>query len=137
MKDLINKPFSHFETVVLNDETVLEDAPVEDNSEEEEKEEVFVEVVEVPTEVIEETAEIVKEESVVVAEEHIQVVEEVIETTEQPVREKEIQVDQTEPVIQIEESEQFVEAPVVLSGEVKQPVTEVITPVDELSLIHI
>ena len=131
LKDLINKPFSHFETVVLNDETVLEDAPVEDNSEEEEKEEVFVEVVEVPTEVIEETAEIVKEESVVVAEEHIQVVEEVIETTEQPVREKEIQVDQTEPVIQIEESEQFVEAPVVLSGEVKQPVTEVITPVDE------
>lgn len=131
LKDLINKPFSHFETVVLNDETVLEDAPVEDNSEEEEKEEVFVEVVEVLTEVIEETAEIVKEESVVVAEEHIQVVEEVIETTEQPVREKEIQVDQTEPVIQIEESEQFVEAPVVLSGEVKQPVTEVITPVDE------
>ena len=131
LKDLINKPFSHFETVVLNDETVLEDTPVEDNSEEEEKEEVFVEVVEVPTEVIEETAEIVKEESVVVAEEHIQVVEEVIETTEQPVREKEIQVDQTEPVIQIEESEQFVEAPVVLSGEVKQPVTEVITPVDE------
>lgn len=131
LKDLINKPFSHFETVVLNDETVLEDTPVEDNSEEEEKEEVFVEVVEVPTEIIEETAEIVKEESVVVAEEHIQVVEEVIETTEQPVREKEIQVDQTEPVIQIEESEQFVEAPVVLSGEVKQPVTEVITPVDE------
>ena len=169
LKDLINKPFSHFETVVLNDETVLEDTPVEDNSEEEEKEEVFVEsetsvvntevadvvseeaveaveesievsaetveesveVVEVPTEIIEETAEIVKEESVVVAEEHIQVVEEVIETTEQPVREKEIQVDQTEPVIQIEESEQFVEAPVVLSGEVKQLVTEVITPVDE------
>ena len=167
LKDLINKPFSHFETVVLNDETVLEDTPVEDNSEEEEKEEVFVEaemsvvnkevadvvseetietveesievsaetveesveVVEVPTEIIEETAEIVKEESVVV-EEHIQVVEEGIETTEQPVREEEIQVDQTEPVIQIEEPEQFVEAPVILSGEVKQPVTEVITPVN-------
>ena len=31
LKDLINKPFSHFETVVLNDETVLEDTPVEDN----------------------------------------------------------------------------------------------------------
>ena len=43
LKDLINKPFSHFETVVLNDETVLEDTPVEDNSEEEEKEEVLVE----------------------------------------------------------------------------------------------
>ena len=43
LKDLINKPFSHFETVVLNDETVLEDTPVEDNSEEEEKDENFVE----------------------------------------------------------------------------------------------
>ena len=150
LKDLINKPFSHFETVVLNDETVLEDTPVEDNSEEEEKEEVFVEsetsvvntevadvvseeAIETVEESIEVSAETVEEsvEVVVVAEEHIQVVEEVIETTEQPVREKEIQVDQTEPVIQIEESEQFVEAPVVLSGEVKQPVTEVITPVDE------
>ena len=159
LKDLINKPFSHFETVVLNDETVLEDTPVEDNSEEEEKEEVLevadvvseetietveesievsaetveesVEVVEVPTEIIEETAEIVKEESVVVAEEHIQVVEEVIETTEQLVQDEEIQVDQAEPVIQIEESEQFVEAPVVLSGEVKQSVTEAATPVNE------
>ena len=152
LKDLINKPFSHFETVVLNDETVLEDTPVEDNSEEEEKEEVLVEseksvvntevvdaetveesveVVEVPTEIIEETAEIVKEESVVVAEEHIQVVEEVIETTEQLVQDKEIQVDQAEPVIQIEESEQLVEAPVVLSGEVKQSVTEATTPVNE------
>ena len=28
LKDLINKPFSHFETVVLNDETVLEDTQV-------------------------------------------------------------------------------------------------------------
>ena len=87
-----------------------------------------VEVVEVPTEIIEETAEIVKEESVVVAEEHIQVVEEVIETTEQLVQDEEIQVDQAEPVIQIEE---FVEAPVVLSGEVKQSVTEAATPVNE------
>lgn len=42
LKDLINKPFSHFETVVLNDETVLEDTAMENNSEEEEKEENFV-----------------------------------------------------------------------------------------------
>ena len=39
LKDLINKPFSHFETVVLNDETVLEDTLVEGNSEEEEEKE--------------------------------------------------------------------------------------------------
>ena len=39
LKDLINKPFSHFETVVLNDETVLADTLVENNSEEEEEKE--------------------------------------------------------------------------------------------------
>ena len=37
LKDLINKPFSHFETVVLNDNTVLEDTPV-DNSDNEDEE---------------------------------------------------------------------------------------------------
>ena len=35
LKDLINKPFSHFETVVLNDNTVLEDTQVDGQSEEE------------------------------------------------------------------------------------------------------
>lgn len=41
LKELVNKPFSHFETVVLNDETVLEDTPIDGNlEEEEEKEEV-------------------------------------------------------------------------------------------------
>lgn len=35
LKDIINKPFSHFETVALNDETVLEDTPVDAASEEE------------------------------------------------------------------------------------------------------
>lgn len=29
LKDIINKPFSHFETVVLNDSTVLEDTPID------------------------------------------------------------------------------------------------------------
>lgn len=34
LKDIINKPFSHFETVVLNDNTVLDDTPVDnDNAE--------------------------------------------------------------------------------------------------------
>ncbi|MCD8183734.1 MAG: HU family DNA-binding protein [Bacteroides sp.] len=36
LRDAINKPFSHFETVVLNDNTVLEDTPVADDSEDEE-----------------------------------------------------------------------------------------------------
>lgn len=37
LKDIINKPFSHFETVVLNDNTVLENTPLDnDNNEDEE-----------------------------------------------------------------------------------------------------
>lgn len=42
LKELINKPFSYFETVVLNEETVLGDIPLE-NEKTEEKEENFVE----------------------------------------------------------------------------------------------
>lgn len=34
LKDIINKPFAHFETVVLNEGTVLEDTPVDSGSEE-------------------------------------------------------------------------------------------------------
>lgn len=39
MKDLINKPFAHFETVILNEDTQLEDTETEIEGEEEEKEE--------------------------------------------------------------------------------------------------
>ena len=35
LRDTINKPFAHFETVVLNENTVLEDTPVEEVEEEE------------------------------------------------------------------------------------------------------
>ena len=35
LRDTINKPFSHFETVVLNEGTVLEDTPMEESDEEE------------------------------------------------------------------------------------------------------
>lgn len=34
LKDIINKPFAHFESVVLNDNTVLEDTPVGNDSDE-------------------------------------------------------------------------------------------------------
>lgn len=37
LKDIINKPFSHFETVVLNDDTVLEDTPIDNGNEDEEE----------------------------------------------------------------------------------------------------
>ena len=35
LRDTINKPFAHFETVVLNEGTVLEDTPMEESYEEE------------------------------------------------------------------------------------------------------
>lgn len=37
LKDIINKPFSHFETVVLNDNTVLENTPLDNDSNEDEE----------------------------------------------------------------------------------------------------
>lgn len=40
LKDIINRPFSHFETVVLNEATVLEDTPLETDSEEDEDTEI-------------------------------------------------------------------------------------------------
>lgn len=45
LKDIINKPFSHFETVVLNDNTVLEDTPIDSGNEDEEDTEQRVEAV--------------------------------------------------------------------------------------------
>ena len=35
LRDTINKPFAHFETVVLNENTILEDTPIEETEEEE------------------------------------------------------------------------------------------------------
>ena len=39
VREIINKPFSHFESVVLNENTVLDDTPLEDSDDVEEKEE--------------------------------------------------------------------------------------------------
>ena len=41
LRDTINKPFAHFETVVLNENTVLEATPIEETEEEESGEEVI------------------------------------------------------------------------------------------------
>lgn len=119
LKDLINKPFSHFETVVLNDETVLEDTAMGDNSEEEEKEENFVEpesstvvvesqvVVQETAEVIEEKTENAEEELIETVEEQvIQTVEEVVEDIkEQPVSEEAPSVYQAESALSSEEED--------------------------------
>jgi len=86
MKDLINKPFAHFETVVLNDGVEFEDTPVEVPDTLDDTPEVIVPVVET-TEVVEIPVpeEILEEEvapEIVVTEEP-EVVEE-SEVTEEP-----------------------------------------------------
>lgn len=45
LRDTINKPFAHFETVVLNENTILEDTPIEDIEEEEAGEEASAQTV--------------------------------------------------------------------------------------------
>ena len=138
LKDLINKPFSHFETVVLNDETVLEDTAMGDNSEEEEKEENFVEpesstVVVESQVVVQETAEVIEEKTENAEEELIETVEkqviltveEVVEDIkEQPVSEEAPSVCQAESILSSEES-------VVSSEESNLAVAESVIPMDE------
>lgn len=50
LRDTINKPFAHFETVVLNENTILEDTPIEETEEEESGEEVIPTVIPEPIE---------------------------------------------------------------------------------------
>ena len=80
MKDLINKPFAHFETVVLNDGVELEGTPTEEEATDapEPMVEAPVMVEEAPV-VIEETPIVVEEAPIVV--ETPVVVEEDVETT--------------------------------------------------------
>ena len=44
LRDIINKPFAHFETVVLNESTVLEDTPVSSEFDDENEETVEEEI---------------------------------------------------------------------------------------------
>ena len=132
MKDLINKPFAHFETVILNDGVELEDTPTE-------------EVLEAP-EMVEETPAIV-EATPIVAEETQVVVEETIieetpatEVTEVPaVVEEEPTIEEETPAVEepmeevVEETapEQAEETPIVVEPEIEEliasePVTETV-----------
>ena len=118
MKELINKPFSHFETVILNEGVELEDTPIE-TSEEIAQEEIIPEttIVEEPTIIIEEPQPepIVKtpiEEEKIVEE---PTVEE--ETIEEPISE--------EPIA---------EEPIVEESTVEEPITE--EPITEEPVIQ-
>lgn len=111
LKDIINKPFSHFETVALNDDTVLEDTPVESgNNEDEEDAEQKTEEIEVQeaTEDIEAT-ENKPEESVAAS-----IEEEIVINEEKTV---------------INEEEAVIEAPSVVPEETIEAETEIEEPV--------
>ena len=122
MKDLINKPFAHFETVILNDGVELEDTPTE-------------EVVEAP-EIVEETPTIM-ESTPAVAEEAPVVVEETTieeapttEATELPaiveeeptiVEETPIAKEPEEEVVEETTPEQTEETPMVVE-QIEEPI---------------
>ena len=118
LKDIINKPFSHFETVVLNDSTVLEDTPLDNESEEEEQEQ------DIPQVIITESSEavVVEEEVTAVNEEVIAVKESVIEQEPQQeeveftpdLPEEEVVAVDTPDAVIVEEEKKTEEAPVVL-----------------------
>ena len=106
MKDLINKPFSHFETVILNEGVELEDTPTEELVEEQELAEV----------------QGVVEETPVVVEVEVPVAEEVQEQpeVEVPVVEEAV-VEETaveEPITEEAVSEELIEETVV-----EEPIT--------------
>ena len=101
MKDLINKPFSHFETVILNEGVELEDTPTEELVEEQEVADV----------------QGVVEETPVVVEAEVPVVETVPEQPEvaAPVVEETVvkEAVSEEPMAEEPVSEELVEEPVV------------------------
>lgn len=126
MKELINKPFSHFETVVLNEGVQLEDISFEEEPElEEMSDEMDGKVLEQP--------EIVVPEEVVVPEELP--VEEPV--TQEPLVSEEIPVPVEEPTVEepLEEvsvEEELAEVPLPVSEEkpMEEPVVEEETVAD-------
>ena len=133
MKELINKPFSHFETVVLNDGVELEDTPFDIESKVEEMADEMVEkIIEEPQVEVEPVVEVkveVAEEPVVspVVDEPIPV-EEVSESVEEEPNEIEAVVDE-EP--EVSEPVDIEEKPVEVEEKV-EPIEEEIS--EEVSI---
>lgn len=139
MKDLINKPFSHFETVVLNDGVQFEDTPFEEEAKTDEitdeKVEIIVEQPEMQVAVVEEEVPANMEETsvqqVVVEEESVaeeEPSEEDVET-QVPVVEEAEEANIVEETSN-EESETQVS---VVEEEVEEPKEETV-PVEEHSI---
>lgn len=119
LRDTINKPFAHFETVVLNENTVLDDTPVDEGDEDEtSNEEPTIAETVVAEEINEQQAEIEEE---VIAE----TIDEKIEELED---EQPVVIEETE--IKTEEPEPVVEEPITIIEEPK-PIIEEYRPLTE------
>ena len=121
MKDLINKPFSHFETVVLNDGVQLEDTPFEEEAKTDEitdeKVEIIVEQPEMQVVAVEEEVPANMEETSV----QQVVVEEESVAEEEPSEED---VDTQVPVVEEAEEANIVEETSNEESETQVPVVE-------------
>ena len=115
MKELINKPFSHFETVILNDGVELEDTPFD----------IEPKVEEMADEMVEKIIEEPQVEVEPVVEVKVEVVEEPVVS---PVVDEPIPVEEVSEAVEEEPKE--VEAAVVEEPEVPEPVVIEEKPVE-------
>ncbi|WP_294606122.1 HU family DNA-binding protein [uncultured Bacteroides sp.] len=125
LKDLINKPFSHFETVVLNDKTVLEDTPMESSSEEEEEKE--------EENLVGQTAEmpiVASKEPVESAELPVDEVDEFIENAPTEIEEMAVEIEK----VVVEEEKVAEEETIAIAEETIEVVEEIIQVVEEPGL---
>ena len=121
MKELVNKPFSQFETVVLNDNVEFDDMKEQpDDTEFEDVKDELTEAEIVQLEKYEEEPAVQQEEPVIQQQEPvIQQQEPVIQQQEPVIQQQEPVIQQEEPVIQQQEAVVKQEEPVV---EVEEPV---------------
>ena len=129
MKDLINKPFSHFETVILNEGVELEDTPTEEEFDEQEVSDIQTVVEEIPVVVEAEipVAEEVQEQPEVEA----PVVEEMV--AEEAVAEESIA---EEPVLEELNEEAVVEEPARTEEVIEEAVVQEEAPVVEAEKVE-
>lgn len=115
LRDIINKPFAHFETVVLNENTILEDTPMEDNEDDESGEELPVTALEDKTTKEDKEPETVAEETVT---------EEVVSVslTENSPEEAPLEEEQEEIVVKPEPIP-IIEEPVEVAPVIEEPAT--------------
>lgn len=121
LRDTINKPFAHFETVLLKDNTILEDTPLEEPEEEESGEDMLVSAIEIQ-ETNESTQEqIVQDEPITedVADEEFTSTEKTDEIVDETI-EKEIVVDEQISDNLIKEDEIKVSAETIIARELQK-----------------